>query len=76
MLYHNHHSERELSSEKFPKANRDFGTAKLRLIYELNRQFSGEKSHLVPLMCATWNQIIEELRLFGQLQQGLGLASG
>ena len=46
-----------------------FGTAKLGFIYQLNLQFSGRKSHMVPLRGFSWNQLMEELKEFQQLKE-------
>jgi len=61
-----------LSHERFQKMvfpegisyirGKGFGTAKLGLIYEINRTFDGQKSSLVELTLTHWNQIIIELK--------------
>jgi site-specific DNA recombinase len=47
-----------------------FGTAKLGLIYELNRQSAAQKSYMVLLLGISWNQLLEELRLFEAVRRG------
>ena len=61
-----------LSHERFQKMvfpegisyirGKGFGTAKLGLIYEINRTFDGQKSSMVELTLTHWNQIIIELK--------------
>ncbi len=54
---------------------RGFRTAKLGLIFELLRQSDGDESRLVDLMRLSWNQIVEEIASFRELQQGQLLAA-
>jgi len=51
-----------------------FGTARLGLIYELNRTCGTQKSRLVVRMLNGWNQIMAELREWEKIKQGFGLA--
>lgn len=51
--------------------NKGFGTAKLGLIFELNRQFDNKKSLLVDYLGLHWNQFIQELRGWQQLQTAI-----
>ncbi|MGE5446573.1 MAG: recombinase family protein [Ignavibacteriales bacterium] len=51
-----------------------FGTAKLGIIFELNQHFDGEKSQVVDSLRISWNQIIEELMVWQQLQADIKLA--
>lgn len=46
-----------------------FGTAKLGFIYQLNLQFSAQKSLVVPLLGFDWNQLIEELQSLQKLRE-------
>jgi hypothetical protein len=55
------------------KRNEGFVTAKLGLIYELNRTFGNEKSPLVDYALTHWNQIITELKHWQELRQGFSL---
>jgi hypothetical protein len=52
-----------------------FGTAKLGLIYELNRRFERQKSPVVDLGGISWNQLIRELINFPKAQTSLFPAS-
>lgn len=52
-----------------------FGTAKLGLIYELNRTCGTEKSLLVHFMLNHWNQIITELKQWQELRESFCLAA-
>jgi len=51
------------------KRNEGFGTARLGLIYELNRTFGNEKSPIVDYALTGWNQIIAELREWEKIKQ-------
>ncbi len=51
-----------------------YGTARLGLIYEINRRSSGDLSHVVDSVRVQWNQIIEELRQWQQLKIDTKLA--
>jgi DNA invertase Pin-like site-specific DNA recombinase len=48
-----------------------YGTAKLGLIYELSRDSGDSKTHLVPLVRANWNQLLDDLKLFAQASDAL-----
>jgi hypothetical protein len=54
--------------------DKGFGTAKLGCIYELNRVFVGPKSLLVAHLRASWNQIVQELRNWQELQNEIASA--
>ena len=45
-----------------------FGTARLGLIYELNRRSEGQKSPVVDLKGIDWNQLLRELREFKRVE--------
>ncbi len=72
-----------LSHERFQKMvfpegisyirGKGFGTAKLGLIYEMNRTFENEKSSLVDLTFTRWNQIITELKGWQDVSESLWL---
>ena len=74
-----------LSHERFQKLvfpegisytrNKGFGTAKLGLIYELNRTCDGKKSGLVDLTFNRWNQIITELKHWQEVREAFWLAA-
>ena len=55
------------------KRNQGFGTTKLGVIFKLNQQFlrgkSYQKSQVVDLVRASWNQIIEDLKLWQRVLQ-------
>ena len=51
------------------------GTAKLGLIYELNRTCDGKKSGLVDLTFNRWNQIITELKHWQEVREAFWLAA-
>lgn len=54
--------------------NIGFRTARLGLIYELNRTFENDKSLAVHCTLTGWNQIMAELREWEKLKQGFCLA--
>ena len=55
--------------------NEGFGTARLGLIYELNRLFLNEKSCLVDQAFNDWNHIMAELREWEKIKQDFSLAA-
>ena len=73
-----------LSHERFQKMvfpegisyirGKGFGTAKLGLIYEMNRTFENEKSSLVDCALTGWNQIMAELREWEKIKQSFSFA--
>jgi len=53
----------------FYKKGFGFWNQKLGCIYAINQHFNGQKSSLVPLLRFNWNQIMEELKEWQELQR-------
>jgi len=52
-----------------------FGTARMASIFEANQQFDGKKSTIVPYCVYTWNQIVNELNEWKEIQETISAHS-
>lgn len=62
-----------VSKEKIEFDGQKFGTTKLSSLYQLNQDYSGNKSNLVALVGENWNQLIEEIKNYSTFSQGMRL---